>query len=54
VTLHDNIAPNAEASLRKFVETAWPSLELLGLSPEGVGNDGKSYRDTLPRRSATS
>ena len=28
-----DIAPNAEASLRKFVETAWPALNRLGLSP---------------------
>jgi 3-hydroxyacyl-CoA dehydrogenase len=28
-----DVAPNAEASLRKFVETAWPALERLGLSP---------------------
>ena len=27
-----DIAPNAEASLRKFVETAWPALERLGLA----------------------
>ena len=27
------VAPSAEAALRKFVETAWPSLERLGLSP---------------------
>jgi 3-hydroxyacyl-CoA dehydrogenase len=27
-------APNAEAALRKFVETAWPALKQLGLSPE--------------------
>jgi 3-hydroxyacyl-CoA dehydrogenase len=27
-----DIAPNAEASLRKFVENAWPALERLGLS----------------------
>ena len=26
-------APNAEANLRKFVETAWPALQRLGLSP---------------------
>jgi 3-hydroxyacyl-CoA dehydrogenase len=26
-------APNADAALRKFVETAWPALERLGLSP---------------------
>jgi len=28
-----DIAPNAEASLRKFVEAAWPALTRLGLSP---------------------
>src|ERR1700682_5200508 len=28
-----DVAPNAEASLRKFVETAWPALKRLGLSP---------------------
>src|SRR5258707_8050032 len=28
-----DIAPNAEAALRKFVETAWPALNRLGLSP---------------------
>src|SRR5271166_305194 len=27
-----DIAPNAEAALRKFVVTAWPALERLGLS----------------------
>src|SRR5215813_8671161 len=27
-----DIAPNAEASLRKFVETVWPALKRLGLS----------------------
>src|SRR6478736_1296405 len=26
-------APTAEAALRKFVETAWPALKRLGLSP---------------------
>ena len=26
-------APNAEAALRKFVDTAWPALKRLGLSP---------------------
>src|ERR1700757_2472451 len=29
-----DIAPNAEAALRKFVETAWPALKRLGLSPD--------------------
>ncbi len=28
-----DIAPNAEAQLRKFVQSAWPALERLGLSP---------------------
>jgi 3-hydroxyacyl-CoA dehydrogenase len=28
-----DVAPNAEAALRKFVETAWPALERLGLAP---------------------
>ena len=28
-----DIAPNAEASLRQFVDTAWPALTRLGLSP---------------------
>jgi carnitine 3-dehydrogenase len=28
-----DIAPNAEAALRNFVETSWPALKRLGLSP---------------------
>lgn len=28
-----DVAPNAEAALRKFVDTAWPALKRLGLSP---------------------
>src|ERR1700692_2998714 len=28
-----DVAPNAEAALRKFVETAWQALTRLGLSP---------------------
>src|SRR5271169_2924860 len=28
-----DIAPNAETAMRKFVETAWPALKRLGLSP---------------------
>jgi 3-hydroxyacyl-CoA dehydrogenase len=28
-----DVAPNADAALRKFVETAWPALKRLGLSP---------------------
>src|SRR5271163_1300472 len=29
-----DVAPNAEAALRRFVEAAWPALKRLGLSPE--------------------
>src|ERR1700735_4040832 len=29
-----DVAPNAEAGLRSFVEAAWPALKRLGLSPE--------------------
>src|SRR6202047_1158925 len=28
-----DVAPNAEAGLRNFVEAAWPALKRLGLSP---------------------
>ena len=28
-----DVAPNAEASLRRFVEAAWPALKRLGLAP---------------------
>src|ERR1700722_11654628 len=28
-----DVAPNAEAALRNFVEAAWPALKRLGLSP---------------------
>src|SRR3981189_1873579 len=28
-----DVAPSAEAALRKFVKAAWPALERLGLSP---------------------
>src|SRR3954467_8288243 len=28
-----DVAPNAEAALKKFVEAAWPALKRLGLSP---------------------
>jgi 3-hydroxyacyl-CoA dehydrogenase len=29
-----DIAPNAEAALRRFVEAAWPALKRLGLAPD--------------------
>ncbi len=37
-----DIAPNAEAALHKFVDTAWPALKRLGLSP------GASQAKRLP------
>jgi 3-hydroxyacyl-CoA dehydrogenase len=40
-----DIAPNAEAVLRKFVETAWPALERLGLSPEASQSNLKFTSD---------
>ena len=48
-------APNAEASLRKFVETAWPALKRLGLSAGASQSnvtftadlDGKNERNFL-------
>ena len=39
-----DIAPNAEASLRRFVDAAWPALERLGLAP------GASHSDLTLRR----
>src|ERR1700746_1974037 len=37
-----DIAPNAEAALRKFVETAWPALQRMGLSPVASQSNLKS------------
>jgi 3-hydroxyacyl-CoA dehydrogenase len=41
-----DVAPNAEAALRKFVETAWPALERLGLSP-GASQSNLSFTPAL-------
>ena len=41
-----DIAPNAEAALRKFVETAWPALKRLGLSP-GAAQANLTFNPTL-------
>ena len=43
-----DIAPNAEASLRKFVETAWPALNRLGLSP-GASQSNLKFTAALPQ-----
>ena len=47
-----DIAPNAEASLRKFVETAWPALNRLGLSP-GASQSNLNSRRRSRKRSPT-
>jgi 3-hydroxyacyl-CoA dehydrogenase len=41
-------APNAEAALRKFVDTAWPALERLGLSP-GASRSNLTFTADLPQ-----
>jgi 3-hydroxyacyl-CoA dehydrogenase len=41
-----DVAPNAEAALRKFVETAWPALTRLGLSP-GASQSNLSFTPAL-------
>ena len=43
-----DIAPNAEASLRKFVETAWPALKRLGLSA-GASQSNLKFTPDLAR-----
>ena len=41
-----DIAPNAEAALRRFVETAWPALKRLGLSP-GASQSNLTFTPAL-------
>jgi 3-hydroxyacyl-CoA dehydrogenase len=41
-------APNAEAALRKFVETAWPTVTRLGLSP-GASQSNLVFTPDLPQ-----
>src|ERR1700754_2576640 len=43
-----DIAPNAEAALRKFIETAWPALKRLGLSP-GASQSNLTFTAALPK-----
>src|SRR5258707_1959929 len=38
-------APNAEASLRKFVDTAWPALKRFGLSAGALQSNPKFTAD---------
>src|ERR1700740_514452 len=41
-------APNAAAALRKFIETAWPALKRLGLSP-GASQSNLTFTADLPK-----
>src|SRR6201991_50525 len=42
-----DVAPNAEASLRRFVADAWPALERLGLAP-GASQSRLTFTADLP------
>jgi 3-hydroxyacyl-CoA dehydrogenase len=42
-----DVAPDAEARLRTFVETAWPALKRLGLSPD-ASQSNLSFMTALP------
>src|ERR1700742_957355 len=42
-----DVAPGAEASLRKFIDAAWPALERLGLAP-GASQTKLLYTADLP------
>jgi 3-hydroxyacyl-CoA dehydrogenase len=42
-----DVAPDAEAALRRFVETAWPALKRLGLSPDASQSNLK-FTTALP------
>jgi len=39
-------APNAEASLRKYVDEAWPQLQTIGLSP-GASRDRLTFANDM-------
>jgi 3-hydroxyacyl-CoA dehydrogenase len=42
-----DIAPDAEASLKRFVQAAWPALERLGLAP-GASQSNLSFTADMP------
>jgi 3-hydroxyacyl-CoA dehydrogenase len=42
-----DIAPDAEAALKRFVQTAWPALERLGLAP-GASQSKLSFTADMP------
>jgi 3-hydroxyacyl-CoA dehydrogenase len=43
----NDVAPDAEASLRRFVKAAWPALERLGLAP-GASQSRLAFSSDLP------
>jgi carnitine 3-dehydrogenase len=43
-----DVAPNAETTLRKFVDNAWPALKRLGLSP-GASQSNLKFTAALPQ-----
>src|ERR1700724_3211135 len=42
-----DVAPNAEAALKRFVEAAWPTLKRLGLAP-GASQSKLTFTPDLP------
>jgi 3-hydroxyacyl-CoA dehydrogenase len=42
-----DVAPNAEASLKRFIEAAWPALKRLGLAP-GASLSKVTFTADLP------
>lgn len=46
-----DVAPDAEASLRRFVRAAWPALERLGLAP-GASQSRLTFSGDLPTAAA--
>src|SRR5215468_1003917 len=42
-----DVAPNAEASLRRFVESAWPALKRLGVAP-GASQSNLRFTGDIP------
>jgi 3-hydroxyacyl-CoA dehydrogenase len=42
-----DIAPNAEAALKRFIEAAWPALKRLGLSP-GASQSNLTFTADMP------
>jgi len=43
-----DVAPNAEAALKRFIKDAWPALERLGLAP-GASQSKLTFTAELPR-----